>query len=248
MSEAPVQLIIAAFKDERSANDILKELKKARKQQAIGIINAAVLRKDQKGKLHITETADMHGGQGAALGGVTGAVIGLLAGPALVVPAAVGALVGGLAAKLRDSGFSDLRLRMVGEGLTPGSSAIVAVVEHTWVEQIQKDMEEKGANLFAAALSADIAQQLEAGNEVAYSALTSSEGISAGRIAVGETGIEGGFLNTDEDEVTGSRFVATEDGFAVIDMTANEDEIVVEGMVGSLTEEDTSETEQSEGE
>jgi uncharacterized membrane protein len=65
---------------------------------------------------------------------VAGAAIGLLAGPALVVPAAVGALVGGLAANLRDSGFSDERLKTIDEGLSPGSSAIVAVVEHKWVE------------------------------------------------------------------------------------------------------------------
>ena len=57
MSEAPVQLIVAAFKDEKSADEILKELKQAKKEKLIGIINAAVLRKDQNGKLHIKETA-----------------------------------------------------------------------------------------------------------------------------------------------------------------------------------------------
>jgi len=101
MSDVPVQLIVAAFQDEKSADMALKELKQARREKLIGIQNAAVIRKDEKGKLHIKETADMGGGKGAALGGVTGAAIGLLAGPALWVPAAVGALVGGLAAKLR---------------------------------------------------------------------------------------------------------------------------------------------------
>jgi len=248
MSEAPVQLIVAAFKDERAASNVLKELKKAKKEQLIGIINAAVLRKDPKGKLHISETADMHGGKGAALGGVTGAVIGLLAGPALVVPAAVGALVGGLTAKLVDSGFSDERLKMVGEGLAPGSSAIVAVVEHKWVEQIEKDLEEVGADLFAAALGADIAQQLEAGKDVAYTALASSEGFAAGRVAVGEDEIEGGYLVEDETEVSGSRFIATKDGFAVIDMAADDDEVVVTGTVGSFTDEDSPEDEPPEKE
>src|SRR5512134_3171918 len=129
MSEVPIQLIVAAFKDEKSAKEALKALKQAQKEKLIKIDNAAVLRKDEKGKLHIKETADRGGGKGAVLGGVTGAAIGLIAGPLLVVPAAVGALVGGLAAKARDSGFSDERLKTIGEGLKPGSSAIVAVVE-----------------------------------------------------------------------------------------------------------------------
>jgi uncharacterized membrane protein len=248
MSEAPVQLIIAAFDDEREANAILKELKRAKRQKLIGIVNAAVLRKDQKGKLHITETADMHGRKGATLGGVTGAAIGLLAGPALVVPAAVGALVGGLAAKLRDSGFSDHRLEMVGEGLSPGSSAIVAVVEHKWVEQIQRDMEERGADLFAAALSADITSQLQAGHDVAYTALASSEGFAAGRIAVGEDEIEGGYILEDADGLSGSRFVATEGGFAVLSMAADEDEIAVAGMAGSFEDEGPSQDSEVENE
>jgi uncharacterized membrane protein len=121
---------VAAFQDKKAADQALKALKQAKRERLIGIQNAAVLRKDEKGKLHIKETADMGGGRGAALGGVAGAAIGLLAGPALWVPAAVGALVGDLAAKLRDSGFSDERLKTIGESLEPGSSAIIAVVEH----------------------------------------------------------------------------------------------------------------------
>ena len=138
-ADVPVQVIVAAFDDESSANAALDDLKKAKKERLIGIQAAAVLRKDADGKLHIKETADMGGRKGATMGGVAGAAIGLIAGPALIVPAAVGALVGGLASKWRDSGFSDERLKKLGEGLKPGSSAIVAVVEHRWVADVQKN-------------------------------------------------------------------------------------------------------------
>jgi len=50
MSEVPVQLIVAAFQDEKSADMTLKELKQARSKKLISSINSAcsrVIKKDQ---------------------------------------------------------------------------------------------------------------------------------------------------------------------------------------------------------
>lgn len=246
MNDVPVQLIVAAFKEEKAAKEALKELKQAQREKMIKIEAAAVLRKDQKGKLHIKETADMGGGKGAALGGVAGAAIGLIAGPALLVPVAVGALVGGLAAKLRDSGFSDERLKRLGDGLTPGSSAIVAVVEHRWVAEVEKAMEEAGADALTEALSADIAEQLEKEHEVAYSAISSEEGFSAARVAGGEDEVEGGYMEITDEAIVSSRFVATEDGFAVVAVEEDDEGMTVAGMVAVADDEDSPEEESSD--
>jgi uncharacterized membrane protein len=234
MSEVPVQLVVAAFDDEKSAKQALNALKQAQREKLIRIDSAAVLRKDEKGKLHIKETADMGGGKGAALGGVAGAVIGVIAGPALLVPAAVGALVGGLSAKLRDSGFSDARLKKLGEGLTPGSSAIVAIVEHRWVAEVEQAMAEAGADLFTEALSADIAGQLEAGHRVAYTAISSEQGFSAARVAGNENEIEGGQITVDDSGVYSSRYVATKDGFAVVAVEETDAGTTVIGLEGKF--------------
>jgi uncharacterized membrane protein len=236
MSDVPVQLIVAAFKDEQTAKEALDALKKAQKEKLIKIENAAVLRMDKKGKLHIKETADMGGKKGATLGGVAGAAIGLIAGPALLVPAAVGALVGGLAAKARDSGFSDARLKALGEGLTPGSSAIVAVVEHRWVAEVERAMAEEGADLFTQALSADISQQLEAGHEVSYTAISSEAGFAAARVAGGEDRVEAGQIVVDDSGVYGERFLATKDGFAVVAMEATDQGVTVAGLATTTEE------------
>jgi uncharacterized membrane protein len=237
MSDVPIQLIVAAFKDEKTAQEALKALKQAQKEKVIKIENAAVLRKDQKGKLHIQETGDLGGGKGAAFGGLTGAAIGLIAGPALLVPAVVGALVGGLTAKLVDSGFSDERLKTLGEGLTPGSSAIVAVVEHRWVAEVEKAMAQAGADLLTEAISADISTQLEAGHEAAYTAIASEQGFAAARVAGGEDEIEGGQIVVDESGVSGERFVATPKGFAVMAVQADEEGTTVAGLSATSEEE-----------
>jgi len=236
MSDVPVELIVAAFNDEKAADAALKQLKQASKEKLIKIENAAVLRKDQKGKLHIKETADMGGGKGAVVGGVAGATIGLIAGPLLIVPAAVGALVGGLTAKLRDSGFSDERLEKLGEGLTPGSSAIIAVVDHTWVAAVEEQLAQEGADVMTAQLQADIASQLEAGHDVAYSALVTQEGYDVSRVAVGEDMVEGSEIVVTDDEVYGGQYVATEDGFAVRTFDATEEGVVIEELAATKDE------------
>jgi uncharacterized membrane protein len=236
MSEVPVELIIAAFQDEKMAKQALNALKEAQRQKLIKINNAAVLRKDEKGRLHIKETADMGGGKGAAIGGVAGAAIGLIAGPALLVPAAVGALVGGMSAKLRDSGFSDARLKALGARLTPGSSAIVAVVEHTWVDQVKKAMAEAGANLFTEEIGADISAQLEAGHEVAYTAIASEGGFAAARVAGGEDEIKAGAVVVDDTGLYGGRFVATPEGFAVIALQADDEGLTVAAITAAEDE------------
>lgn len=233
MSDVPIQLVVAAFTDEKAAKEALKALQQAQKEKLIKIENAAVLHKDAKGKLHIRETADMGGKKGATLGGVAGAAIGLIAGPALLVPVAIGALVGGLTAKLRDSGFEDARLQALGEGLKPGSSAIVAVVEHTWVDQVEKELAEARADLLTASISADISEQLEAGHEVAYTAISSQEGFSAARVAGGEDMIEAGQITVDDSGMYAERFIATQDGFAVVSMDATDDGITLAGMTAA---------------
>ena len=83
------------------------------------IEHAAMLRADASGKLHISETDDMGGRKGLAIGGVTGGVLGLL-GAAVVPPLAIGAAIGGLAAKMRDSGFRNDGLKALGSKVQPG--------------------------------------------------------------------------------------------------------------------------------
>jgi uncharacterized membrane protein len=185
MSEVPVQVIVAAFQQENGAENALKDLKEAKKEHVIAIENAAVIRRDEKGKLHVKEMRDMGGGKGAAIGGVVGAVVGLLAGP-VVLAAGAGALVGGLAAKLRDSGFPNERLKQFGDALTPGTSALVAVIDHTWVREVQERLAQFGADVMTESIKADIAGQLESGQEVAYTALSTDGGTISGRISSAE--------------------------------------------------------------
>jgi uncharacterized membrane protein len=162
MADAPVQLIVAAFQDEGGADAALAQLKEIKKDKIINIKDAAVLRKDSQGKLNVNEIGDMTGARGGVIGGVVGAALGVLSGGATLAIAGLGAAAGGLAAKLRDSGFNDERLRRIGSGLTPGSSALVAVIEHSWVTEIERELQAIGAEVVTEAIAADVAAQLDA--------------------------------------------------------------------------------------
>jgi len=214
MADVPVQVMVAAFQDVNGASNALNQLKDQAKKGVIHIQDAAVITKDTEGKLHIKETADMGGGKGAVVGGIIGGVIGIIAGPpGVVVGAGVGAAVGGLTAKFVDAGIPDQRLRELGEGLKPNTSAIVAIVEQIWVAEAERQLQEQGAKTVTAALSADIAKQLAEGKDVAYSAVNTGEAVGVTRVAAGG------------DEAQVSNAVATQDGMYLDDMTKKGDDV-----------------------
>jgi uncharacterized membrane protein len=247
MSDVPVQLVVAAFQDENGADEALKEFKEAKKEKLIGIIDAAVIRRDENDKIHIKETEDVGTGKGAVAGGLFGAAIGLLAGPAgLLLAGATGALVGGLAAKKIDMGLPNERLEQLGEGLKPGTSAIVAIIEHKWVAELERELAEAGANVMTEALKADISAQLEAGREVAYTAVGTEGATAAERVVSGEDMVEVDDIVATDRGVAARATVVTKEG-AVTKGFAVTDEGAVAGML-VVTPEDEEEAPSEEDE
>ncbi|HYW23533.1 MAG TPA: DUF1269 domain-containing protein [Terriglobales bacterium] len=155
--QAPLQAVVAAFPTEEGASNALKQLRDVDKD-LIGIKQAAVIIRNTEGKLEIKESH--HVGRGAVLGGLAGAVVGLVTGPVGWV-AVGGAAIGALAARLRDSGFPDARLKELGEALTPGTSALIAIIEHRWVTELEKQLQAEGVKYTIQEVKADIANQLE---------------------------------------------------------------------------------------
>jgi len=162
----PVELIVAAFKGEDKAAAVLKDLKQSDREGVLQVLNAAVLVKKGNGKVSVRETQDVGAGRGAIFGAIAGGLVGLLGGPAgVIVGAAAGAATGGVAASQIDMGFSDEMLQDLQKGLQPGSSAIVALVQHEWVDRVVAALEELDAKLFRQALADELAAQLEEADE-----------------------------------------------------------------------------------
>jgi len=207
------EILVAAFQDENSADQILAELKAAHQDKLANIEDVAVIRKEDDGRIHIKETDDMGGGAGAGIGALVGGAIGLLGGPVGVLAGAgLGAAVGGLAAKLHDAGIDDDRLRQIGDALAPGTSAIVAVVGKEWKDEVHAVMSKDARQVFTAGLADDIAIQLRQGGEVAYVVGKDATGATFGRIAATAGTVTAGAVAVTKEGLTAGEVVVDEAG------------------------------------
>jgi uncharacterized membrane protein len=166
MSKTPIELLIIPFEGEDRAGQVLKEMRGLARKGAITVLNAAVLVKDAEGKATLYETEDVDAKRGALFGAAVGALIGLLGGPAgAIVGAAAGAATGGAAAGRIDMGFPDDQLKGLQARMMPGTSAVVALVEHRWVDAFRQAVAERvaGAELIEIPLDEEIIRKVEKG-------------------------------------------------------------------------------------
>ncbi|MGO8862971.1 MAG: DUF1269 domain-containing protein [Acidimicrobiales bacterium] len=135
-----VFLFIGTYPDEASARydyDLVKDLHLA---GAIGTYDAAVVTKDQSGKVHVNkdEMATRHLAWGGA---AAGAVIGILFPPSIIGTAIVGAAVGGVSGHLW-RGMSRADVKELGDVIDDGQAALVIVGESR-LEQALEEAELK---------------------------------------------------------------------------------------------------------
>src|SRR3954469_6953376 len=141
MTDKTLEVFVAVYRDETSAGVAVDDLKSMERAGSIKLVDAALVVRDAEGKVHFEETADPSGKKVAKRGAIAGGLIGLIFPPSIIVGAVVGGAGGGVWGKIRDKGFKDDELKAVGDSLTPGSSAIIAIAEDKVVERLQRGLE-----------------------------------------------------------------------------------------------------------
>jgi uncharacterized membrane protein len=139
MADESVFLFIATYSAPEGAEEDDEAVKELHGEKVIGTYDAAVLTKDEKGKLHVTkhEKPVQHG----AWGGVAaGAVLGLLFPPGILVEAAGGGLIGGAIGHFW-KGMSRKDVLGLGEVIDDGEAALVVVGESKLAASIEKAVE-----------------------------------------------------------------------------------------------------------
>jgi uncharacterized membrane protein len=128
-------LVLMGFSEEMIARNVLYLIKEADKAKAISVLDWALATKDRDGKVKIE--GDKGVDPGAKRGGVFGGAIGVLlvaAGPVGMGAVAVGAGVGAVAAKLRDSGMQNKDLDAVTDLMREGRSGLVIALDPASVD------------------------------------------------------------------------------------------------------------------
>src|SRR5262245_55080231 len=161
METEPLHIVIGLYNGEHDAEATLERLKPEYKGRREHIRAALALRRGVDDRFYYTY-AGVSPGKGARRGVVLGAVVGLLTGGTALVLGAVGAAAGALAGAHRQSqAMAADRLNQVAASLTPGSSAIVAVVGDEVLPGLQERLAQLGADVVIVAVSDDILEQIQ---------------------------------------------------------------------------------------
>ncbi|MCK5428275.1 MAG: DUF1269 domain-containing protein, partial [Anaerolineales bacterium] len=161
MSEETIHVVLASYDNDDLAKAALFDLRMDRKGKLIDFEDAVLVRRDEEGKIHVKETADLCAGRGATFGGLVGFFLGTLAGPVgIILGSAAGAVIGGITAKVIDTGIPDERLKELGEAIQPGKSIIVVGVQERWLMDVESRLEHGGSVVITEALKDDTVKQL----------------------------------------------------------------------------------------
>ena len=131
-----VFIYIGTYPDETAARDDYGVIKDLHAAGAVGTYDAAVVTKDDAGKVHVNkdEMATRHGAWGGA---AVGAVVGILFPPSLIAGAAVGAAAGGVGGHLW-RGMSRADVKEFGDVIDDGQAALVIVGESKVEQAVEK--------------------------------------------------------------------------------------------------------------
>ena len=99
------------------------------------------MRKEADGKVHTYQVDIPHAKNAAIKGGVIGAVVGIIFPPAILATTALGAIAGGVTGKVMNVAMKDDGVKQTARDLEPGTSAVVAVVDDKWVDNIVAGLE-----------------------------------------------------------------------------------------------------------
>jgi uncharacterized membrane protein len=131
-----VFIYIGTYPNEPAARadyDLVKDLHAL---GAVGTYDAAVVRKDGSGKVHVNkdEMATRHGGWGGA---AAGAVVGILFPPSIIATALVGGAIGAVSGHLW-WGMSRADVKELGDLLDANEAALLIIGESTIEDAVNK--------------------------------------------------------------------------------------------------------------
>ena len=167
-SSPGVLVVVASFKDTATAEAAYNQLKRG--DNRVWLQDVAVVQRADS-KVKFKESQDAGFGKGAVAGAVVGALAGLFTG-GLAWVALGGAAIGGLIAKGHDANLTNASLKSLGESLSAGEAAIIAVVDENMVSEASDALKRLGAEVTTEGLDSETVNRLKAAHEAAQAGAT----------------------------------------------------------------------------
>jgi uncharacterized membrane protein len=130
MSDNPVFLYAGEYESVDEARADLETLKELHREHVVGTYDAAVVTKNEEGKVDIVDKIEKPTQHGGWAGMAVGAAMGLIFPPGILVGGLLGAGAGALIGHL-EGGMSREDVREVGEMLDESEAALIVVGEAT---------------------------------------------------------------------------------------------------------------------
>ncbi len=160
-------LLVLGFDDAKKAQAVLAEVQELEREHLVDLEDAAVVVRDEKGKVKLHQTNDLSGV--AASGGFWwGGFFGLLMGWIVLNPllgwvagAGIGSALGWWQGKRIDLGINDEFMKELGETLTPNTSAIFVLIRRATVDRVIEELKPFGGKILHTSLSREDEQALK---------------------------------------------------------------------------------------
>jgi uncharacterized membrane protein len=154
-------LIVIGYPDEGTAQNVWEQLIKLQQDYLVDLEDAAIIRRDQKGRMHITTPAHHAVAWGTFSGLFWGVLIGLLfLFPIAPLVGVAGGIMGAALGAAGNLGIKDdFRVR-VQDLVRPGTSAILVIVRKVTTDKFLEALAPYGGTVLHTSLPHDAEQQL----------------------------------------------------------------------------------------
>jgi uncharacterized membrane protein len=137
VSDNQMFLYAGEYDSVEDAKADLEELKELHREDFVGTYDAAVLTKNEEGKVKIVDKIEKPTQHGGWAGLAVGAAIGMIFPPSVLVSGLLGAGAGALIGHLR-GGMSRSDLKEIGEMLEESEAALIVIGEETIEQGVDK--------------------------------------------------------------------------------------------------------------
>jgi uncharacterized membrane protein len=157
-------LIVIGYADEATAQNVWEDLVKLQHDYLVDLEDAAIIRRDQKGKLHVTTPAHHAVAWGTFSGLFWGVLIGLLfLFPLAPVVGVAGGIIGAAIGEAGNLGIKEDFKRRVQDLVQPGTSALLIIVRKVTVDKFLEALRPYGGTVLQTSLPHDAEQELMKG-------------------------------------------------------------------------------------